>query len=122
MSDIEKIIKNGWQQGACLHINKIEAPFNQQGLYVLISQDCDIVNPDFKKEHYVEFLFTTEPNSINSGYKHNKSPRILHLECPNKNIEINAIHQPIFLPRIQLTTRIPTIDFLIDGENKKNIN
>ncbi len=116
----KKIQNNGWQQGKCLQINNPEPPFEEPGFYILISQDCDIVNPDFNKESYVEFLFAKKIASINKSFK-NENPRILHLETSSVKIEINAVHCPIFLPRQQLITLIPCEEIFIDGENRTRL-
>lgn len=57
--DVSIMLENGWKQGSCLLLDKKHKNV-KKGLYVVISQDCDIANPDLRKEPYVEVMYTTE--------------------------------------------------------------
>ena len=57
--DNQKIKANHWQQGALLFVDinmriSIETPSMQdylpEGLYIVLTQDCDLLNSDLQKE------------------------------------------------------------------------
>ena len=84
-NDLTKIASNGWKQGSCLLIpNDLSWEDRngaklKSGLYVLVSQDCDIVNPNIEKEPYVEFLYV-EKTKHNGELSNGKNPRKLHIQ------------------------------------------
>jgi hypothetical protein len=63
--DLHQNIKdNGWKQGSCfllpcenLPVGKIDLP---SGLYIIITQDCDLLLDSLEKEPYVELLHAKE--------------------------------------------------------------
>lgn len=83
-TDFSKISENGWRQGCCLSITTDHNLLDKngtalkKGLYILISQDCDILNFAPEKEPYIELLFI-ELKNINGDLTHGKNPRKLHI-------------------------------------------
>ncbi len=87
--DSEKIEKNGWRQGAFLFIDdatkiSIETPSRQdclpEGLYVVLTQDCDLLNPDLQKEPVAELILGHEKPKPEPLLLSGKNPRKLHLK------------------------------------------
>lgn len=123
--DCSKIINNGWRQGSCLlasngdFLDKNKNPL-KEGLYVVISQDCDVVNHDLKKEPIVELLFMSEVRKEDGSLTHGKNPRKLHFQLPvgsgNRHLEC-VIHDKFFLPRHYLADVHPSSDFFVKGED-----
>ena len=58
----QDIKNNNWTQGSCLFVKKSDPLISKSivkksGLYVVISQSCDILHDSFKYEPDVELLF-----------------------------------------------------------------
>lgn len=114
--DSQLITKNGWRQGAFLLIP--EPPqkiFQQLGLkenklYVLLSQDCDILNASLQKEPVVELLQADKIETLNLELCDGKNPRQLHLKAKIFNESEGLEFFPnsrFFLPREYLQELIP---------------
>jgi len=86
----KEIEAKGWRQGSVLLVEKNDALYEKQhlieGLYVLISQSCDIVHEDFKNEPIVELLHIKEIEQAkyDGNYTCGKNPRTLHFENQKK--------------------------------------
>lgn len=128
--DVSIIIKNGWKQGACLQVNADsplinEHPQTKEGWYILISQDCDIVNPILEKEPYVEFICTKSPAQYQTSLENNKNSRHLHLTTTTidkKQVQLEFFpYQRIFLPRQLLTEKMAAPEFSIEDPRSLRI-
>lgn len=123
--DHSKIISNGWKQGSCLLVENgqfIDKNNNRlkEGLYVVISQDCDVVNHDLNKEPIIELLYMSEVKKEDGSLTNGKNPRKLHfklqVDSGNKCLEC-IIHDKFFLPRQHLSSIVPHNKFFVkDGE------
>lgn len=80
--DPKKIAENGWKQGACLIDPQIhiEERFKKFEAYILLSQDCDVLNHSLIKEPYVEFIGAKFIKVDNGQFNAGKNPRQLHLQ------------------------------------------
>lgn len=123
--DYIKIVKNGWKQGSCLIIDhqqildKNNNPL-KKGLYIIISQDCDVVNSSLDKEPFVEILFVTEITEVDGSLTNGKNPRILHFLGKNSDLAKHlqlVIHEKYFLPREHLVTLIPEENISLESES-----
>lgn len=122
--DHSKIISNGWRQGSCLVVNNGDFQDKnnnslKEGLYVVISQDCDVVNHDLNKEPIVELLFMSEIKKEDGSLTNGKNPRKLHFQLQvNGNIKCLecVIHDKFFLPRQYLAGVVPDNNFFVKDE------
>lgn len=100
------IQQNGWRQGAFFleESNKVYADLKlkENVLYVVLSHDCDILNPSLQKEPVVELLEATRVESNNPDFYDGRNPRQLHLAAKifndSKWLEFFP-NDRLFLPR-----------------------
>lgn len=105
----DKIQGNGWRQGVIIPASPLitntpngEAVTEQVWL-MAVSQTCDLINPELKKEPYAVFLVLRNIESINGSFTNAHNPRKLHLAAETGELfEANAWEQ-MTLPREQLT-------------------
>lgn len=83
-----KLIASGWRQGALI-FNFKEDDFNthahieldENDIYVVISQTCDLINPDFNNEPFFEVLRISKTNSEpQNEYTGGKNSREIHFQ------------------------------------------
>lgn len=95
VANIEKIKRNGWKQGACLLIDKSTVVHTvtqcmqerlQPGMYIVLSQDCDILNFSLEKEPVVEVIAANQIQQCNAELNTGKNPRQLHLDTNVSNL------------------------------------
>ncbi len=82
--EAEKIRQNGWHQGSLLKIDsKVEVSGQRgvinPGLYIIISQDCDIQTPAIDVEPYVEIILCDPISKPDGNYTRGKNARRLHI-------------------------------------------
>jgi hypothetical protein len=107
--DSDKIKQNGWKQGAILPIMKeIKADVTIQnskellceGLYVVLSQDCDILQRSLKKEPLIELIRANEIAQCDGNSTFGKNPRKLHLQSAEGNYHFELFpYERYFIPR-----------------------
>jgi hypothetical protein len=122
--DHQKILDNGWKQFSVLD--------NQDGIileipkkkYLLVSQDCDIVQRSFEKEKYAEIIHVTEimkPEKIKTGLKDFRTPHIPFDESGiEKHYEMN-IGKRFFVERKILAEIVPIAGIKFDKKTQKII-
>ena len=108
MSNLQQLVPNEqWIQGSLLphgHIDnsnfRLTNPVEKHDLLILISQDCDIVNPSYDAEPNVEVLIARlqNPNARNGMLFEGKNPRRLQFEFNDQLFEVN-IHEKQLLDR-----------------------
>ncbi len=85
--DAQKIDDAGWRQGSVLsaaivdHLvaKKILPAQPCDGIWCILTQDCDLVHHDFSGEPKVEVVFARHVDKPNKGYTWSKNARELHL-------------------------------------------
>lgn len=77
----------GWKQGSIVRSENIHSiadaiklPFDNNFIFLVASQSCDIANNNIDLEPYVEISLARSIDKINGNYAHNKNPRILHTQ------------------------------------------
>lgn len=94
-TDSHKIEKNGWKQGSCLYVDEATTIYTATqcmqeqlpaGLYLVLSHDCDILNPSLTKEPFVELIATSKIQQCNKELIAGKNPRQLHLYTNKKRL------------------------------------
>ncbi|MBY0545544.1 MAG: hypothetical protein K2Q14_08390 [Gammaproteobacteria bacterium] len=112
--DSKKIQENGWKQGACLSINNIDNIFIYgidgvtekrlpNGLYLVLSQDCDILNDDLDKEPIIELILIKSSDKLDPALQLGKNPRKLQIKNTDNSFlgEILS-HERVFISRTEL--------------------
>ena len=97
--DRERILSNGWQQGAlAVSSQEIHASFNLPDddcdAYILVSHSCDVLAYKYKTEPLVEFIGGTYSRKANKSLSNRRHPRQLQLpidggEKPFLTLNIN---------------------------------
>jgi hypothetical protein len=122
--DHQKILDNGWKQFSVLdNLNGIiqDVPKN---IYLLVSQDCDIVQRSFEKEKNVEIIQIKEvqkPNKSDTNLKNFRTPHIpFKINEEEKHYQIN-MGERFFVGRRILTEVTPIADIVFDKKTQKMI-
>lgn len=117
-NSIRNLLKEqGWRQGVIVEADASQHP-NALG-YLVLTQTCDCINPDFDKEPHLELL----PLVVISGdpihsYKDGRNPRVLHfpLNGMGKSIWVEAKAAEIFVTeRKTQELRVILHDFCVDS-------
>lgn len=88
MADLRQTLMDaGWRQGAIL----APEPFvpREAFAYLVLSQTCDCINPDFDKEPYLELLpLTKVSKKPDSRLKNGKNPRQIHFQLQENGEDV----------------------------------
>jgi len=124
----QKIEKNAWKQGACLSVDEsteiyITTQCMQErlpaGLYIILSQDCDILNISLEKEPVVELLRANKVQQPNPELISGKNPRQLHIKIDETNECLEVFpHQRFFIARNYLEAQKANQILIIDRSLK----
>ena len=92
-NDIRRqLLNSGWRQGSILPpelaalVSPVLGGFESKSadwpvkrMYIVVSQDCDIVQADFRSEPTIEVILATKIPKQKDGYKYLRNPRMLHI-------------------------------------------
>jgi hypothetical protein len=118
--DSQRIKANHWQQGAFLLVDEntsilIETPsmkdYLPEGLYIVLTQDCDLLNSDLQKEPVAELILTSKIVRAKPQYLSGQNPRILHLELNSMEASCSLEFFPqkrFFIARNHLENEVAT--------------
>jgi flagellin-specific chaperone FliS len=97
------ILENGWQQGAFANpADFLGSQDNDSAkIWIVVTQTCDLANPNLNNEPTVEFIEAQKITKIDSTYENLKNPRRLHIENNGQCYEILAQNRRFF-PREKL--------------------
>lgn len=122
MADLrERLIAAGWRQGVILE----PSSFQQSGVagmdgavgFLVLTQTCDCINPNFVKEPHLELLplvlRKTKKGNPDPAYENGKNPREIHFWIKLKGEERCAVAQ---IKEIHLIDREGIEDFRFSGE------
>lgn len=108
------IRQNGWRQGACLLVDASKEIFAttkcmqerlSEGLYVVLSQDCDILNSSLQKEPVIELIRADRIAKCDHEFTSGKNPRQLHVELSGGNYCLELFpYNRFFISRKYLET------------------
>jgi len=98
------VVSTGWRQGAILAGPEVE-PFVRtsisdistydKGVFIVISQDCDVLND---KELFIEMVFATITKTPNdTGLMHGRSVRDLYLPCRDNHCYHMNINERVWV-------------------------
>ncbi len=123
-NDAQKIRNNGWKQFSILDNQRgviQEIPKNN---YILVSQDCDIVQGSFEKEKNVEIIQAIEVQKPDKGKTNLKNFRTPHIPFKDngtdKHFEID-MGARFFIERKLLAEVEPTSGIIFDKKTQKTI-
>jgi len=126
MDDVEKIVQHGWRQGAVLlpesapDTNAFEPSLkniNAKSILIVITQDCDIVQPDFEKEPYVEILLASPVSGATNGNcLYGKNPRLIQFHVGERCFEASC-HDRARMDRRILATCSPCEIHCVDEDH-----
>ena len=113
--DAKRIIKNGWKQGACLLVDasieiyattKCMGERLSEGLYFVLSQDCDILNQSLEKEPVIELIKANKILKCDHRSTSGENPRQLHMTLNKGNSCLEFLpHNRLFIAREYLEKR-----------------
>jgi len=107
----QEIKEKGWKQGSCLLVEDSNSFGLSPGLYIVLSQDCDLINTSLEKEPYIELVFVNEIEKTDGRCSGGKNPRKLHFCHQTKNYECQ-IKDRLFVDRnlLRITTPLCHLD------------
>jgi hypothetical protein len=117
MADLrERLIAAGWKQGVVLEPTTLQqarvAATDDAIGFLVLTQTCDCINPDFGKEPHLELLplvlRNTKKGKPDPNYENGKNPREIHFWIKLKGEQKCAVAQ---IKEIQLVKRAPIKDF-----------
>lgn len=141
-ADPTLIKTRGWRQGSVLPQDLLKILIRDQrsalpyrsaneinlksGLGIVISQDCDVVSPDYEKEPYVEILVSKlVPNLAQlNEYRYGRGPRRLIFDVQvyeDIHTYEASIHDRIRIPRQYLASHAPDSSRKIAPDQKRII-
>lgn len=92
----------------------------KNGLYIVVSQDCDILQTSLEKEPVIELISTQKIGSCNSDLMSGKNPRQLHIENKEQAIYLEFFpHNRYFIAREHLEPISSAEEFAVTGRSLK---
>lgn len=123
-NDHQKIRNNGWKQFCILDNHGGDIPGLPKNKYLIVSQDCDIVQRSFEKEKNVELIQLTEiqkPDKSNTNLKNFRTPHIPFKDNHiDKYFEID-MGERYFIERKQLVIASPVPGIMFDKKTQKTL-
>lgn len=82
------MISLAWRQGSVIpkerilpHLQLAVRSLAEEDLILVITQDCDIINPSFEAEPFVEVLIARRTDKANGDIMYGKNPRRIQIAC-----------------------------------------
>lgn len=135
MEDAELIRANKWRQG-CILLPEVLAPalrkelrLEANSLLYILTHDCDLVQPNFSKEPYVEVLVLRQIIDVDGSFVHGKNSRLLDLQIGESSYRASC-HERHGLDRKLLAQSNPsevhsigegTIDMIAEWMSKRYV-
>lgn len=122
MDHAEAIRENGWKQGAVLLPESMPQqcepepklrPGNPGSIFIVLSQDCDVVQRSFEKEPHVELIRATPVEGSENGILlYGKNPRLIQIPIGESYFECSC-EDRFRIPRICLSACKPSEDHIL---------
>lgn len=130
MADVSRdaIKANGWRQGSCFtaehwpDLSKVitEAHRIDEAVYICITHDCCVINPDLEGEPHLEYVLALPIDGLDGNYTYAKNIRRLHIELvingEKRPYELLA-HRRGYLPREPLQRLKPAVNIKVETES-----
>ncbi|MGD9108117.1 MAG: hypothetical protein PVI75_02995 [Gammaproteobacteria bacterium] len=87
------------------------------GLYVVISQSCNMLHDSLEDEPDIELLYLEKIDSIDGNYQYGKNPRKIHIcikHGKNKECYLCHIKNRIFIQRTILQDITPSKEYVVE--------
>ena len=122
--NLANIIRNqGWKQGSVLDlpaVYKLLGADCEYNIAVILSQDCDIVQPNLEVEPDVEILLGKMANFANPIFEHGRNPRKLHVKFENtKQVATFQIRSRKYINKHDLSCIQPSNTYLFTESQKR---
>src|SRR5258708_26544631 len=99
-----------WRQGSVIPHQALEAHLlpvvDPEALYILLTQDCDILHHDYDTEPSIELHMARPATGEDGNLLHAKNPRRLQFTTGGRLYEIN-MHERCLAPRACLLGHVP---------------
>lgn len=118
-TDADVIRARGWRQGSLLRPVELplefrpDPPLHEDALLYVLTHDCDLVQTDFEKEPYVEFLVISPIQQIDGNFAFGRHPRLLDFQILEAPFRV-CCHDRITLSRSILAQLEPVQDLPVD--------
>lgn len=131
--DATQVGRNGWRQGSVLAGDSLAAlgaegvhPPSPECIALILSHDCDVVNPSFDKEPLVELIWLSPRDKPDGRMTLGKNSRCLHLELETPTarkqwFEASALNR-FALSRRLLQTMAPPPDLCLPAAAKRLVS
>lgn len=121
---MQKIRENAWFQGALLSKSssfKLASENNlnigEDGVLMLINQDCDILHRSYENEPYAEFILIekiSEKALYRKDFENGRNPRVLHFQVSDNYYKIHH-HNRLAINRNILENEKPSNEINLDA-------
>jgi hypothetical protein len=97
--NVQNILQKEWRQGSlCSDVACDALHIASKALAIVLSHDCDVVQPNIEKEPYIEILIASPIPQLDGNCTRGKNSRCYHFQINNLSYEIKAIER-ISVPR-----------------------
>ena len=125
----KKIREFGWRQGSLVKMDGSIASHTPpkiiiSGIYILVSQTCDIQTPALSVEPYIEIILCVPIKKIDGNFSHGKNPRKLHIPFFKGNEEHYfecEMRNRFFVDRNKFTEIKPCLEYSVIQKNIDSI-
>lgn len=124
MDDAEAIWRNGWRQGSVLLPDSLNADCTfepqlsaaeEEAVFIVLSQDCDVVQREFDKEPYIELIRAVPlAGAADGNYLHGKNPRLIDIPIGERHYRC-CCHDRTRILRAALASCAPSEIHTLDG-------
>jgi hypothetical protein len=97
--DVQNVLQKEWRQGSlCSDIARDALRITSDALAIVLSHDCDIVQPNIEKEPYIEILIASPISQLDGNCTRGKNSRCYHFSFNDVSYEIKAVER-VSVPR-----------------------
>lgn len=129
VNDASKISASGWQQGSVLPdelAGEVRASAGPETtnppIFVVLSQDCDLVHPSYEIEPNVELIVGRLVDAADNNLRHGRNPRRLHLDVKSgtgSTVVAFSIHERLLVSRAVLENHSPHASVRLRAEDRR---
>jgi hypothetical protein len=122
MDDADEIRDRGWRQGSALLPDSLPGDCvfepalpdaSGEAVFLILTQDCDLVQSDFEKEPFVELIRAVPVERTDGNLLYGKNPRRIHFRIGEITFEASC-HERSRTSRRHLATCTPSAAHALD--------